>query len=255
MKKKNSFVVFVCQLLVLLILIAGVFVFIKGNNFLTNSSQSTSASSTQATSSTASTEAVSDTDLPDVSRDDWELVLVNRDHITAEMNPDLTQIGNFYVDSRIAEKVTNFLADAQSIDSSEHLISGYRSVAYQESLYNSYVDQEMAADASLTREDAETIVQTYSQPAGASEHQTGLAIDMSTVDSLNESDTEVVSQIVAMAIQYGFVLRFPEGREESTGVEYEDWHFRYVGVASATYMTENNLTLEEYLTVLEENGR
>ena len=52
-----------------------------------------------------------------------------------------------------------------------------------------------------------------------------------------------------------FVLRFPEGKSDSTGVDYEDWHFRYVGVESAKYMTENNLTLEEYVSLLKENNR
>ena len=168
------------------------------------------------------------------------------------MNPDLTQIDNIYVDSRITDNVRNFLAAAQAIDSSEHLISGYRSVAYQEELFNSYVSQEMATNPSLTQEAAEDLVKTYSQPAGASEHQTGLAIDMSTVNSLNESDADVVAQVVAIAPEYGFVLRFPEGKSDSTGVDYEDWHFRYVGVESAKYMTENNLTLEEYVSLLKE---
>ena len=96
------------------------------------------------------------------------------------------------------------------------------------------------------------MVKTYSQPAGASEHQTGLAIDMSTVDALNQSDTTVAKQVQALAPQYGFVLRFPKGKSSSTGVDYEDWHFRYVGKKSAEYMTKHNLTLEEYVALLEE---
>ncbi|NWO77103.1 D-alanyl-D-alanine carboxypeptidase family protein, partial [Escherichia coli] len=77
------------------------------------------------------------------------------------------------------------------------------------------------------------------QPAGASEHQTGLAMDMSTVNYLNQSDADVVEKVTAIAPEYGFVLRFPKGKMESTGVDYEDWHFRYVGKESAKYMTEN----------------
>ena len=78
---------------------------------------------------------------------------------------------------------------------------------------------------------------------------------MSTVNSLNESDANVVAQVAAIAPEYGFVLRFPEGKSDSTGVNYEDWHFRYVGVESAKYMTESNLTLEEYVALLKENNR
>ena len=182
---------------------------------------------------------------------DWELVLVNRDHPKEEMSPDVVQIDNIWVDSRIADATEQFLAAAQAINPAEHLISGYRSVAYQTTLYEQYVDQEIAADPSLDREAAEKKVQTYSQPPTKSEHQTGLAIDLSDVDSLNESTT--AEQVAAIAPEYGFVLRFPEGGAASTGVDYEDWHFRYVGVANAKYMTEHHLTLEDYLELLDKN--
>ncbi len=258
MRKKRSLPVLFLELLIIVIFVVGIFIFVQGDKFsLAGNAQKTSTSVSYSTSSgtDSSASTTSTADLPDVSSSDWELVLVNRDNITAEMNPDLTQIDNIYVDSRIADNVRNFLAAAQAIDSSEHLISGYRSVAYQEELFNSYVSQEMAADPSLTQEAAEELVKTYSQPAGASEHQTGLAIDMSTVNSLNESDANVVAQVAAIAPEYGFVLRFPEGKSDSTGVDYEDWHFRYVGVESAKYMTENNLTLEEYVALLKENNQ
>lgn len=191
--------------------------------------------------------------LPNVKTTDWELVLVNRDHPKAEMSPDLTQIGSIYVDSRIAENVQAFLTAAQKIDSREHLISGYRSVSYQEGLFEQYVQTEMANDPSLSRTEAEDIVKTYSQPAGASEHQTGLAIDMSTVDALNESDPETVEKVQAIAPEYGFVLRFQKDKKSSTGIGYEDWHYRYVGKFSANYMVKHHLSLEEYLDVLKEN--
>ena len=256
MGKKRSLPILILGLLVIVIFIVGIFVFVQGDKLsLTGNAQKSSTDSSSLVSSESSTSSTTSATVPDVSSSDWELVLVNRDNITAEMNPDLTQIDNIYVDSRIADNVRNFLAAAQAIDSSEHLISGYRSVAYQEELFNSYVSQEKAADPSLTQEAAEDLVKTYSQPVGASEHQTGLAIDMSTVNSLNESDADVVAQVVAIAPEYGFVLRFPEGKSDSTGVDYEDWHFRYVGVESAKYMTENNLILEEYVALLKENNR
>ncbi len=256
MGKKRSLPILILGLLVIVIFIVGIFVFVQGDKLsLTGNAQKSSTDSSNLVSSESSTSSTASATVPDVSSSDWELVLVNRDNITAEMNPDLTQIDNIYVDSRIADNVRNFLAAAQAIDSSEHLISGYRSVAYQEELFNSYVSQEKAADPSLTQEAAEDLVKTYSQPVGASEHQTGLAIDMSTVNSLNESDAEVVAQVAAIAPEYGFVLRFPEGKSNSMGVDYEDWHFRYVGVESAKYMTENNLILEEYVALLKENNR
>ncbi|WP_432205778.1 M15 family metallopeptidase [Pseudolactococcus hodotermopsidis] len=187
-------------------------------------------------------------ELPDSQKTDWELVLVNRENPKDEMNPELIELGNIFVDSRIATAAENFLTAAQEINPSEHFISGYRSVDYQSELYNGYVEEEMAADFSLDREAAEKIVQTYSQPPGMSEHQTGLAIDLSDIDALNESET--AKEIAALAPEYGFILRFPEGGTDSTGVGYEDWHFRYVGVENAKYITAHQLTLENYLELL-----
>ena len=204
---------------------------------------------------TDSTQSKDTKGLPDVLPKDWKLLLVNRDNKSKELNPELVNVYGVSVDARIAKNVEEFLAAAQEINPSYHLISGYRSVAYQTELYNSYVQQEMADDPTLTESQAEKQVQTYSQPPGASEHQTGLAIDMSTVDSLDEADPATVAKVKKIAPKYGFVLRFPDGKTSSTGVGYEDWHFRYVGKESAEYMTEHNLTLEEYLVLLKEKTK
>lgn len=74
------------------------------------------------------------------------------------------------------------------------------------------------------------------------------------MDALNQADKAVMAKVHALAPEYGFVLRFPEGKKSSTGVGYEDWHFRYVGKASARYMTDHQLTLEEYVKQLEDNA-
>lgn len=221
--KNNKLLSFLFQLLVILLFIFCLFYYIK--------TEKEPAKTTQKETLQKRTVAKQDSqkDLPNVSIDDWDLVLVNRDHPKEEMNPELVDINGISVDKRIADATAEFLAAAQAVNAQEHLISGYRSVAYQAELYQSYVSQEMANDPSLTQEAAEAIVQTYSQPAGSSEHQTGLAIDMSTVDALNQSDVETVKQVTALAPKYGFILRFPDGKQESTGVGYEDWHFRYVG--------------------------
>ena len=217
------------------------------NQVAKNSGKSSQSQSKSTTKSEKSSDK-KDASLPNSKTTDWDMVLVNREHPKDEMNPELTQIGNIQVDSRIAKSAEAFLAAAQAINPAEHFISGYRSVAYQTSLYNQYVEQEMAADPSLDRSAAEAKVQTYSQPAGMSEHQTGLAIDLSDVDSLNESTT--AKQVAEIAPNYGFVLRFTADGTPSTGVGYEDWHFRYVGVENAKYMTAHHLTLEQYLKLL-----
>ena len=248
MRKKLSWYGIAAQVALILVFLSVLFIFFR--------SRTTKDATTVGENATeqVSTSKVSAADLPDVSTNDWELILVNRDNITEELDLELATVDNIQVDARIEENVINFLAAAQEVDPSEHLISGYRSVAYQEEIYNMYIQQEMA-EKGLDEAEAEKEVQTYSQPPGASEHQTGLAIDMSTVDSLNESDEATVAQLKKIAPEYGFVLRFEEDKHDSTGINYEDWHFRYVGIESAKFMTENNLSLEEYVALLKENGK
>ena len=189
------------------------------------------------------------TDLPQVSTKDWNLVLINRDNKLAELNPQLVDVEEIKVDSRIAEQTKQFLAAARAIAPEESLISGYRSVEEQTEIYNERVAQLEATG--LPHEEAERQAQTQVQVPGASEHQTGLAIDMSAPNGQSE---EVAQQIIALAPQYGFVLRYPEGKNAITGVDYENWHFRYVGVENAQYMVKHQLVLEEYIQKLKEAG-
>ncbi|HES3442631.1 TPA: D-alanyl-D-alanine carboxypeptidase family protein [Streptococcus pyogenes] len=235
------------QTLVVLLFVGGIYLFIKPEKQATKTPSSQQASSQKVVKNSKES-----TGLPKVSPKDWELILVNRDHMTEELSPELVDINGISVDKRIEQATSDFLAAAQAIDPQEHLISGYRSVAYQAELYQSYIKKEMANDPTLTQEAAEALVQTYLQPPGASEHHTGLAIDMSTVDTLNASDPSVSKAVQKIAPDYGVVLRFPEGKKTSTGVDYEDWHYRYVGKASARYMAQHNLTLEEYIAALKE---
>lgn len=204
------------------------------------------------TDQTTASKHQSKADLPQVSPSDWELILVNREHVTPEFYPELVSVDSITVDKRIAQPVLAFLRVAQDIDPAFHLISGYRSVDYQKDLFQYYINQEKANNPSLSDKEAENLVKTYSQPGGASEHQTGLAIDMSTVDALNQADPDIMSEVQKIAPDYGFVLRFTKGKTAFTGVGYEDWHFRYVGKASARYMTDHDMTLEEYIKQLEE---
>lgn len=276
-RNKNTFIIVVI-LFVLFVDIIGIFVGVKFDKNvksaqikaassenqsslnLTKSSKSVNRlqipQNSTATSSTSLT-ASSVSDLPQSHQSDWDLVLVNRNNPKPEMNPTLTNVGDVQVDSRIAVAVQNFLAAAQKISPAEHLISGYRSVAYQTQLYEMYIEQEMEGNGTvnktgqaISRAEAIKDVQTYSQPPECSEHETGLAIDMSSVDSLNSQNPSITQQIAAISSNYGFVLRFQSWGTASTGVDSEDWHYRYVGVANAEYMTKHHLTLEQFLQLL-----
>lgn len=122
--------------------------------------------------------------------------------------------------------------------------STYRSYDYQVTLYNRYVER-----------DGQEAADRYSARPGYSEHQTGLAFDIGEVNhekhwaSNSFGDTEAAKWLAANAHQYGFILRYPEGKEEMTGYMHESWHYRYVGKDMAEQIFKRNITLEEYLNV------
>lgn len=137
------------------------------------------------------------------------------------------------------------------------ITSAYRSYEWQETLFNRYCERERAKNPSLSREEAEKIVETYSCRAGTSEHQSGLAVDLRVMgdDSslLNESfaDTKAGKWLAENCTRFGFVLRFPADKTDVTGITYEPWHFRFVGYRAANEMKAKNFCLEEYTAYLD----
>lgn len=118
--------------------------------------------------------------------------------------------------------------------------SGYRSYSYQYDLYNSY----------LATDDRET-VDTYSARPGHSEHQTGLAFDLNTIDD-SFAYTDEGKWVAENCYKYGFIVRYPKEKEALTGYKYEPWHLRYLGVELATDVYNSGLCLEEYLGITSE---
>ena len=113
-------------------------------------------------------------------------------------------------------------------------ISAYRSYEYQEKLYETYKENNLEN------------LDMSSAKAGYSEHQTGLALDIN-MDNINFLDTDEYKWLVNNAYKYGFILRYPKGKESITGYKFEPWHYRYVGKKHAKIIHNNDLTLEEYL--------
>ena len=116
-------------------------------------------------------------------------------------------------------------------------VSTYRSYDYQYKLYNNYVKEKGIHYADMA-----------SARPGHSEHQTGLAVDISdfSLDYDNFEKTKEFIWVKNNAHKYGFILRYPKGKFHITGFKYEPWHYRYVGIKEATYIFKNKLTLEEY---------
>ena len=127
-------------------------------------------------------------------------------------------------------------SDATSLGLNIYISSGYRSYSYQDRLYHNYV-------SISGKEKADT----YSARPGHSEHQTGTCFDLNTIDD-SFANTDEGKWIHQHAYLYGFIIRYPKGKENMTGYQYESWHLRYVGKELATKLYNNGdwLTLEEY---------
>lgn len=135
-------------------------------------------------------------------------------------------------------------AAAQAEGLTLRFVSGYRTYAYQEELFNSYAARDPEG------------ANRYSARAGQSEHQSGLALDMDNgigKTGLTEAfaDTAEGKWLWANAYKHGWILRYPRGKEHITGYIFEPWHYRYVGrTVAADFGPNSNLTLEEYLNEL-----
>ena len=131
-------------------------------------------------------------------------------------------------------------AGAAEAGYSLYISSGFRDYYTQEAIYNRYVanDGQAAADR-------------YSARPGYSEHQTGLAIDLNGVSD-SFGDTATGKWVAAHCHEYGFILRYPKGKEAQTGYMYEPWHIRYVGKDVAKKIYDSGLCLEEYYGITSE---
>ena len=147
--------------------------------------------------------------------------------------------GGDYLDKTVMDSFLKMKEDAKVLGYDFWLSSGYRSYKVQVDLYNSYVDR-----------DGKVAADTYSARPGYSEHQSGLCFDMNGTNS-NFLNTEAGKWTNEHLADYGFILRFPEGKEDETGYEFEAWHYRYVGVELAKKLYNNGdwITLEAYLGV------
>ncbi|WP_088043652.1 D-alanyl-D-alanine carboxypeptidase family protein [Bacillus sp. EAC] len=122
-------------------------------------------------------------------------------------------------------------------------VSAYRSYATQKAVFNRYVKEDGYANA-----------RKYSALPGSSEHQTGLSIDVSSSTGKCAAQscfgsTKEAKWLASKSANYGFIIRYPKGKESITGYKYEPWHIRYVGISTSKQIKKRNLTLEEYLHV------
>ncbi len=156
------------------------------------------------------------------------------------------------LDAEAAYAYMDMSAAASSEGITFYLQSAYRSVSYQEGLFATQIEKWMGWGYS--EEEATINAATVVNPPGASEHNCGLAADINCPDfwSLDEGfeDTTAFAWLEEHAVEYGFILRYPKEDQETTGITYEPWHWRYVGAQNAAIIKESGLCLEDFLTEL-----
>jgi D-alanyl-D-alanine carboxypeptidase len=181
----------------------------------------------------------------------WYLVLVNDTHpMEKGYVPNLVYFSpDREIDERIAEAAHQMLDDAKAAGKSIYIGSVYRSLDDQARIFNYSMEDRRKAGMSYW-EAYQDVSLLVAEP-GTSEHALGLALDLQSnyYTNLDEGQerTAEAKWLKENCYKYGFILRYPPGKEAITGISYEPWHYRYVGVEDATRITELGLTLEEYL--------
>lgn len=254
-------------------LVAVVLVFIlvfvlASNNGVNNSDPTTSiASITDGssqnidTNSTASGTTVSGTSssVTTNTSGDFNLILVNAKNllpssysIETKVIADGNKTFNPYslsFDARAVDSLNQLLKDAQKEGLTLYVISAYRAMSKQTSLYDAEVERQKANHPEYSDEEAKAAAGKNVAIPGTSEHQLGLAVDFNSVETSFEN-TDEFRWLKENAAKYGFVNRYPKDKVSVTGINYEPWHYRYVGVEHAKKMNEKGLCLEEYVKTL-----
>ncbi len=192
--------------------------------------------------------------VPVDAQGDWRLVLVNPTHaIDSEPDIQLTDINGYQFDSRIVQNIQDLLAAAKEDGINLTIISGYRTLERSRILYANKVAEYEAMG--YDNETAKVEAAKWVAPPGTSEHHTGLAMDIVSSDYYTKysdlveefaNDPEAI-WLKENCARFGFILRYPQDKVDITGINFEPWHFRYVGEEHAAKIMEQGICLEEYL--------
>ncbi len=179
--------------------------------------------------------------------DDWQLILINADNpLPDDFSVTLTTLANGHkIDSRVYPHLQKMFDDARSQGIMPAISSSYRTSEEQQA----ELDQKTREfrNQGYTPDEALEAAKTWAALPGTSEHQTGLALDITTADAKLQSVDIVWNWLRKNSYKYGFIVRYPANKVDITGISNEPWHFRYVGLSAAEEIYRRGLCLEEYL--------
>ena len=177
--------------------------------------------------------------------EEWNLIIVNRwNELPEDYSVELTELSNGQkVDSRIYPYLQEMFDVARAEGVYPVVREGYRTEEEQKEILDDKIQTYINQGYSQSR--AERTAKEWVALPGTSEHQLGIAVDINA-DKSKCSNEEVYAWLAENAYKYGFILRYPLGKQEITGTSYEPWHYRYVGEEAALEIYEQGICLEEY---------
>ena len=177
--------------------------------------------------------------------EEWNLIVVNRwNELPEDYSVELTELSNGQkVDSRIYPYLQEMFDAARAEGIYPIVREGYRTAEEQQEILDDKIQTYINQGYSQSR--AEKTAKEWVALPGTSEHQLGIAVDINA-DKSKCSNEDVYTWLAENAYKYGFILRYPPGKQEITGTSYEPWHYRYVGVDAAQEIYEQGICLEEY---------
>ena len=188
--------------------------------------------------------------------DKWNLILVNRwNKIPEDFEVTTADIENGYsIDERVKDELEAMMKDCREAGCAPVICSAFRTHEVQQDLYDReaqpFLDQGMDEEEAYKKAGESVAV------PGTSEHECGLAVDIidesyQVLDNKQE-ETETQKWLMANCQDYGFILRYPNGMSETTGIIYEPWHYRYVGKNHAKYIMDKGICFEDYIEQLKQ---
>lgn len=247
--RRIIFITFVLMIIIIAIMLKN-----KNGDKLPEETIETFSSSDISMQTTDDIIVVTETKEIDSKVTDWNLILVNKENkISDDYKFELTTIEYGHrVDTRISESLIQMLNDARKEGLMPLICSSYRTSSVQKTLFNKKVNQ--YKKYGYSSQEAEEKASYWVTFPRTSEHEIGMAVDIVSKNfqilDERQENTSVQKWLVEHCNNYGFILRYPTDKKDITKINYEPWHYRYVGVENAKFMQEKNYCLEEYIEYL-----
>lgn len=193
----------------------------------------------------------SDLTFPNITIEDWNFTVISRSVRIKDYTPSVAEFGDSGVilDSRIIANISQLIRAAHNAGFDPHISCSYISYTSQQQMMNEKATELMESEGCSYTE-ARELAKQYIEEPGTSDHQTGMAIDITDgkheVSDYSEMDPEFFAWLDEHCAEFGFIKRYPSEKKGITGRD-EPCHYRYVGIAAAEFIMQNGLCLEEFV--------